>query len=116
LLPAGALALAGLYQLTPLKAARQDRLVAAPDLAVGRWCVHVPLWAAVRIGFHHGGVCAACCWPLMLPLFAIGHGNIIAMALVGSVMAAETLTDWGRELRVPIGIGLLTGSLTLLIV
>jgi predicted metal-binding membrane protein len=116
LIPVGLLAIAGFYQLSPLKALWQDRLVAAPERAVGNWCVHVPTRVAIGVGLRHGGVCAGCCWPLMLPLFALGHGNVVAMAFVSAVMAAETLTSWGRELREPLGIGLLAGSFALIFI
>jgi predicted metal-binding membrane protein len=88
-----ALVAAGIYQLTPWKAAclRHCRdplsLVAA----------HLPRgWrGALRLGIHHGAFCAACCWALMLIQLALGVMNILVMIAVALVIALEKLLPRG---------------------
>jgi predicted metal-binding membrane protein len=88
-----ALVAAGVYQLTPWKAAclRHCRdplsLVAA----------HMPRgWrGALRLGVHHGMFCAACCWALMLIQLALGLMNILVMIAVALVIALEKLLPRG---------------------
>jgi predicted metal-binding membrane protein len=78
----GALAVAGLYQLTPLKTAclRHCRsplhfLLRKPSGALG----------ALRLGTEHGAICVGCCGGLMLALFALG---VMSLAWMGAVAVA----------------------------
>ena len=82
----GALATAGLYQLTPVKRAclRHCRsplhfLFHGPAGRVG----------AVRMGTAHGGYCVGCCTGLMVALFALGVMSLFWMAVVAGVVAVE---------------------------
>lgn len=88
-----ALVAAGVYQLTPLKAAClrhcQDPLLLVSEHAAGGWR------AAVRLGAHHGAFCVACCWGLMLIQLVIGVMNLAAMVAVGLVIALEKLLPRG---------------------
>lgn len=86
----GALALAGIYQLTPLKTAclRHCRAPVGFVLRGGRG---IP--GAVRIGAHHGAYCVGCCAGLMLALFALGVMSLTWMAVVAAAILVEkTLT------------------------
>ena len=99
-----ALVVAGLYQLTPWKFAclrhcRDPLSLVACRLDGG------PL-GALRLGLHHGTVCAACCWALMLVQLALGVMNIAVMAAVATVIALEKLTTWGRILSSVFGAAL----------
>jgi predicted metal-binding membrane protein len=49
----------------------------------------------LRVGFHHGLYCVACCWGLMLILVAVGVMNIPAMAALTIVIFAEKLLRHG---------------------
>ena len=104
-LGAVALLLAGLYQLSPAKAAClahcQSPLTflqqhARPGLS-GAW----------RTGLHHGLYCLGCCWALMLVLLVIGAMNLWGMAMLSLLVLAEKV--------LPLGIGWRRGSAGLLI-
>jgi predicted metal-binding membrane protein len=88
----GALAAAGIYQLTPLKAAclRHCRsplhfLLKSRHGALG----------AVQTGFAHGGYCVGCCLGLMLSLFALGVMSVFWMAVVAAVILVEKALPGG---------------------
>jgi predicted metal-binding membrane protein len=92
----GAVAAAGLYQLTPLK-----------DLCL-RHCrgpMHFILhgWregrtGALRMGAEHGFYCVGCCWGLMLILFVLGVMSLFWMAAVAGVIFAEKVLPYGLRL------------------
>ena len=73
---AAALAVAGIYQFTPLKATclRHCRSPLSVLLHVGNFTG--PL-RDVRVGVWHGGYCLGCCWSLMLVLVAVGVMNMV---------------------------------------
>ena len=89
---AGAVILgAAFYQLSPLKdrCLRQCRSAAmllqhARPGGVG----------ALRTGFEHGGFCIGCCWALMAALVAVGVMNVVWMAVIAALIAAEKLLPW----------------------
>jgi predicted metal-binding membrane protein len=93
------LALAGVYQLTPLKAVclRHCRsplsflMTHANDLRGGRS-------GAFRVGALHGKYCVGCCWSLMLVLAVLGLMNLAWMAVVAAVVTAERLLPRGEVL------------------
>jgi predicted metal-binding membrane protein len=58
----------------------------------------------LRVGFHHGLYCVACCWGLMLILVAVGVMNIPVMALLTIVIFAEKLLRNGILIARLIGI------------
>src|SRR2546425_5741891 len=92
----GAIAAAGIYQLTPLK-----------DLCL-RHCrgpVHFIFhgWregriGALRMGAEHGLYCVGCCWGLMGILFALGVMSLFWMAPVAGIIFAEKVLPYGRRL------------------
>ena len=92
---------AGIYQLTPLKAACLEHCRAEAGSSETR------IVAALARGMHHGAHCIGCCWALMLLMFVIGAGNLGWMLALGAVMALEKNAAWGRSLSKPLGAGLL---------
>jgi predicted metal-binding membrane protein len=89
----GALAAAGLYQLTPLKRACL-RHCRSPlhFLFHGR----AGRLGAVRMGTEHGGYCIGCCTGLMLALFALGVMSLFWMAVVAGVILVEKALPGGQ--------------------
>jgi predicted metal-binding membrane protein len=89
----GALAAAGLYQLTPLKAA---------CLRHCRSPLHFLLRSrpgrlrAVQTGFAHGGYCVGCCTGLMLALFALGVMSLFWMGVVAVAILVEKALPGGE--------------------
>jgi predicted metal-binding membrane protein len=88
-----ALVAAGIYQLTPWKAAclrhcRDPLSLVATHMSRG--------WrGALRLGVYHGAFCAACCWALMLIQLVLGVMNILVMITVALVIALEKLLPRG---------------------
>jgi predicted metal-binding membrane protein len=93
LVAGGALAAAGLYQLTPLKAA---------CLRHCRSPLHFLLHGrpgelgALRMGVEHGGICVGCCIGLMLALFALGVMSLFWMGLVAVAILIEKALPGGE--------------------
>jgi predicted metal-binding membrane protein len=102
---AGAIAAAGIYQLTPLKAIclRHCRsplhfvMRARRDRGLG----------ALRMGLAHGLYCVGCCSGLMVILFALGLMSVVWMALVAALVFAEKVLPYGQRLSRPLALGLL---------
>ncbi|HET7708487.1 MAG TPA: DUF2182 domain-containing protein [Sphingomicrobium sp.] len=94
---------AGIYQLTPLKAAclRQCR---SPAHFISRHWRAGALGAA-RLGTLHGAYCVGCCWLLMAVLFVGGVMNFAWIALLTALVAAEKLVPGGDVLGRAAGVG-----------
>ena len=113
-LAAATLALAGLYQFTPLKYHCLDKCRSPLSFIMGHWRgTHEPA-RAFGLGVHHGIFCIGCCWSLMLLMFAVGVGNVGWMLALGTVMAVEKNVPWGRRLSAPLGVVLLGWAVSLL--
>jgi predicted metal-binding membrane protein len=101
------LALAGLYQLTPLKQACLTSCQTPMAFLMRRWRSG---WSgAFHMGVEHGAFCIGCCWALMLLLFAGGVMNLAVIAALTVFVAFEKLIPlgaWG-----PRGSGLLLVAL-----
>jgi predicted metal-binding membrane protein len=93
-LAAAVVALAALYQLTPLKDACLSRCRNPIGFVVGSW--REGRGGALVMGMHHGGWCIGCCWALMAALFAVGVMSLFWMAFVAVLVAAEKLLPGGR--------------------
>ena len=106
-LASSVLAIAGLYQVSPLKERCLTRCRNPRALLFVRWRGVAPAQEAFSIGTAHGVTCLSCCWALMLVMFAVGAGDIGGMLVLGTAMAAEKTLPGGARLRVPIGATLL---------
>jgi predicted metal-binding membrane protein len=82
----GALAAAGLYQLTPLKRACLRHCRSPLHFLLHG---HPGRFGAVRTGLGHGGYCVGCCTGLMLALFALGVMSLFWMAVVAAAILVE---------------------------
>jgi predicted metal-binding membrane protein len=94
----GALALAALYQLTPLKGACLAKC-RSPMHVLGETWREGPL-GAVAMGVRSGGWCIGCSWALMVALFALGVMSLTWMALVAALVALEKIGPSPRLARV----------------
>jgi predicted metal-binding membrane protein len=99
----GIFAVAGVYQLSPLKdtCLRHCR---SPMTAFLHYASFTGRFRDLRVGTHHGMYCVGCCWGLMLVLVAVGVMNIAAMAALAAVIFLEKL--WSRGKLLSRGIGL----------
>jgi predicted metal-binding membrane protein len=99
------LAMAGLYQFSPLKAACLSRCRRPLVFFMAHWD-EGPARNGVRLGL----VCLGCCWALMALAFVGGVMNLAFMGLATVIMVLEKLPDPGRRLTRPLGVALLAGA------
>lgn len=104
-LSAGLLAMAGVYQFTPLKEACLSKCRAPLNFFLQYW--DEGPW---RNGVRLGVVCLGCCWALMLLAFVGGVMNIAFMGLATLLMVFEKLPEIGRWLTRPLGVALLIAA------
>ncbi len=93
-LTGGLLVAAGIYQLTPLKAACLTQCRNPVQFLMAHW--RPGATGALRMGMAHGAYCVGCCWALMLLLFAVGVMNLIWVALIAAFVSIEKLLPAGR--------------------
>jgi len=96
LIAGGAIAAAGIYQLTPLKRVCLRHCRSPLHFVLGGW--REGRRGALRMGLEHGGYCVGCCWGLMLILFALGVMSIVWMLLVAGLIFAEKVLPFGHRL------------------
>ncbi|MBV8197667.1 MAG: DUF2182 domain-containing protein [Candidatus Eremiobacteraeota bacterium] len=106
------LALAGIYQFTPLK----DRCLQVCRLPANFLMHHYRrgVQAAFDLGRRHGIFCVGCCWALMLIGFAAGFANLWWMAALTALMVYEKIARRGRRAVPVAGIALLGWSALIL--
>ena len=97
-----AIVLAGLYQLTPLKAKCLKHCRSPLQFVLHDWR-EGPV-GAVRMGAKHGAYCIGCCWGLMLLLFALGVMSLTWTAVLAWVIFAEKAIPGGWRLTRPLAI------------
>jgi predicted metal-binding membrane protein len=112
---AATLALAGLYQFTPLKRLCLEKCRSPLSFVLEHWRGRNDTAQALRLGAHHGLFCLGCCWSLMLLMFTVGVGNLGWMLALGAIMAVEKNLPWGRRLSAPLGLALLAWSLAVVL-
>ena len=110
---AGTIALAGLYQFTPLKYYCLEKCRSPLSFVMEHWRGKHEAMHSLWLGMHHGLFCLGCCWSLMLLMFAVGVGSLGWMLILGTVMAVEKNMPWGRGLSMPLGTILLCWGLAL---
>jgi predicted metal-binding membrane protein len=94
----GALAAAGLYELTPLKTVCLRHCRTPLHFVLHGW--RRGRRGALRMGMEHGAYCVGCCWGLMLALFALGVMSVVWMALVAALIFAQKVLPFGERLTV----------------
>jgi predicted metal-binding membrane protein len=109
-LSGGVLIAAGVYQLTPFKAACLGRCRNPVQFLAAKW--QKGAMGAFRMGIEHGAFCLGCCLFLMLLLFVGGVMNIVWIAGLTGYVALEKLAKWGTQFTritafVLIGLGLI---------
>jgi len=91
---AGVLALAALYEITPLKDVCLAKCRSPLGFLVGTW--RDGRRGSLEMGARHGAWCLGCCWALMAALFALGVMSLAWTALVAALIALEKTLPWGR--------------------
>jgi predicted metal-binding membrane protein len=90
----GILAVAAVYELTPLKDVCLGKCRSPLGFLLGSW--RGGLSGALQMGTKHGAWCVGCCWALMAALFALGVMSIAWMAFVAALVAGEKMLRWRR--------------------
>jgi len=90
----GTLALAAVYELTPLKDVCLAKCRSPLGFLLGTWRDGVD--GALGMGVRHGAWCVGCCWALMAALFALGAMSLAWMAFVAALIALEKTLPWSR--------------------
>ena len=102
---AAILAVAGVYQMTPLKRACARACRSPLGLMLQRWRSGAA--GAFRLGVEHGSYCLGCCWALMLILFAGGVMNLTVILALTVWVLVEKWAPFGGRTTTASGIGLL---------
>jgi predicted metal-binding membrane protein len=92
----GAIVVAGLYQLTPIKDVCLRHCRSPLHFMLHGW--HDGSAGAVRMGFVHGLYCVGCCWGLMIVLFSLGVMSLVWMGVIAAIIFAEKVLPYGMRL------------------
>jgi predicted metal-binding membrane protein len=92
----GVLALAGLYQLSPLKRSCLSKCRTPLDFILGSW--RDGYVGSFRMGLEHGSYCLGCCWLLFVILFPLGVMNVGAMVAITLLIFAEKSLPRGERI------------------
>jgi predicted metal-binding membrane protein len=109
----GAIAAAGLYQLTPLKDVCLRHCRSPIHFLAHGW--RDGAQGAFRMGFTHGLYCVGCCWGLMLVLFSLGVMSLVWMAAIAGVIFAEKVLPWDERLTRVIGVAFVVLGLWIMV-
>jgi predicted metal-binding membrane protein len=96
------LALAAIYQMTPLKDACLNAC-RNPGLYLTRHYRRGAL-NGLRLGLGHALYCLGCCWALMLVMFAAGVAHLAWMGVLAAIMLVEKAMPHGERAVVPVGV------------
>ena len=94
-LSASVLALAGLYQFSPLKHACLAKCRSPVRFLTDYW--RPGRLGSLTLGLRHGAYCVGCCWMLMALLFVGGVMNLIWIAALTIVVLIEKLLPAGTN-------------------
>ena len=112
-LSGGLLAVAGFYQLSPLKNACLSHCRSPLSFIVHRW--RPTTAGAFRMGLEHGLYCTGCCWALMTLLFVVGVMNLFWIGAIALYVLVEKTAPRGVLASRLIGLGLIaTGAFVVL--
>lgn len=104
------LAVAGLWQFSPLRDRCLDECRSPFGFVVNRWRGAAVRRESFAMGLAHGAFCVGCCWSLMLVMFGVGLGSLNAMLALGGLTAVEKNVPWGRRLTRPLGVVLVLAA------
>ncbi len=90
----GVLAVAALYELTPLKDVCLQKCRSPLGFLLGAW--RDGARGALQMGARHAAWCVGCCWALMAALFALGVMSLAWMAFVAALITLEKTLPWRR--------------------
>ncbi len=92
----GILVAAGVFQLTPLKAACLRKCRTPIGFFLTDW--QPGRVGAFQMGLKHGKYCVGCCWAIMMVLFVGGVMSLTNIAVLSGMVAIEKLAPRGEEI------------------
>jgi predicted metal-binding membrane protein len=98
-------AIAGVYELTPLKNVCLRHCRSPAEFLSSHW--QRGNAGAARMGFVHGSYCVGCCWVLMALLFVVGVMNLVWVAAIAVLVLLEKLVPHGEQVARIAGVALL---------
>jgi predicted metal-binding membrane protein len=104
------LAVAGLWQFSPLRDRCLDACRSPLGFVINRWRGESQRREALLMGVAHGAFCVGCCWSLMLVMFGVGLASLPAMLVLGGLTAIEKNLPAGRRLTRPLGVVLILAA------
>jgi predicted metal-binding membrane protein len=107
-------ALAGVYQLSPLREACLARC-RSPLTVLGIATSGSPALRDLRAGALHGAWCLACCWSLMAVLALVGLMNVAAMVALAVFVFMEKTTRFAVPAGRAAGVLMLLVAATILL-
>jgi predicted metal-binding membrane protein len=102
------LLLAGVWQLTPWKAACLQQCRTPLSFIMQRWRTGTS--GALRMGLEHGAYCLGCCWALMLLLFAGGVMNLTIIVGLTTIVLIEKISPFGVVVSRVLGVALISAG------
>jgi predicted metal-binding membrane protein len=108
------LALAGLWQFSPIRDRCLDECRSPLGFVMHRWRGVAERRESLAMGIAHGAFCVGCCWSLMLVMFGVGLGSATIMLALGAITAIEKNLPWGRHLTRPLGVGLIIAAVAVI--
>jgi len=111
---AAVLAVAGVYQLSPLKSACLAQCRGPVAFLTRHW--RPGRAGAFAIGIRHGAFCVGCCWMLMTLLFVGGLMNLAWIAALTLLVLVEKLTPAGPVVSKVAGFALLAWAVATVVV
>lgn len=113
-LSAAILGVAGFYELSRLKRSCLSKCRSPAMFMSRNWRPGTS--GAVRLGVLHGAYCVGCCWALMALLFVGGVMDVVWIAALTLLVAAEKLIRVGPQLSQVIGFILVAWATATLLV
>jgi predicted metal-binding membrane protein len=114
MVPSGAvatvLAVAGVYQFTPLKDVCLRACRSPLDFIAVRW-----VRGALRLGVAHGSYCVGCCWALMAVLVGAAAMSLWVAALIAVLVFAEKVLPAGQWTARTAGFALIAAAILVLV-
>jgi predicted metal-binding membrane protein len=100
----GIIILAGLYQLSPLKAVCLRTCRSPLSFILNHW--RDGRRGSMVMGVQHAAYCLGCCWLLFVLLFPLGIMNLAAMGVITAFIFAEKSAPWGMRIANGLGVAL----------
>ena len=92
----GILVAAGIFQLSPFKAACLRKCRTPIGFLMTDW--RAGRRGAFQMGLKHGYYCIGCCWALMMVLFVGGVMSLTAISVLSGIVAIEKLAPRGEQI------------------